>query len=213
MQNFFGLTNTKEKNHYFIGNIFDDEILIRTLRYVQKKIKNKYSLKNYHINNKFFSNLIYLGYLDNETVNLYMSNILNPLLNSLSSKIETLQCNFTGYKLENDKSFYKISLKFEDKDNYLEKIIIPYLHQNAITPFYEKKNMLKPAIDLIYYKESYKIKDKNSIKIEVPKNNFTVDHISLIKGTPVKARTGTPSTHDQMTLEEVSRYKFPLKHF
>ena len=111
------------------------------------------------------------------------------------------------------KTFYKISLKFTDEENLLEKIIIPYLHQNAILPIYEKKkNILKPTIDLIYYKYSKIIGDnKEAIKIQVPTDKFKINHISLIRGTPIKLRSGTPSTHDQLNLEEVNKYYFPLK--
>jgi len=42
-------------------------------------------------------------------------------------------------------------------------------------------------------------------------DTFKIDHISLLRGTPTKVRSGTPSVHDQMTLEEVSKYTFPLK--
>ena len=49
-----------DKYHFFIGNIFDSESQIRLLKYVQKKLKKKYILKNYHVNNVFFSNMIYI---------------------------------------------------------------------------------------------------------------------------------------------------------
>ena len=57
----------------------------------------------------------------------YMENIIKPLLISISEKFSTFDCKYTSYKIENDKSFYKISLNFKDENNYLEKIIIPYL--------------------------------------------------------------------------------------
>jgi len=214
MEAFFGISqndNKKEKNHYFIGNIFDDENHIRTLRKITKKLKQKYNLKNSHWNNKYFTNLIYLGYLDNEIVNTYMEDFINNLLLVISEKFGELTCNFTGYKLEFDKSYYKISLKFSDKDNYLEKIIVPYLYKNAILPVYNKKQLLKPSIDLLYYKSSNKLTDKNDIRIQVPTQEFKIDHISLIKGTSLITRSGTPSLHDQMSLEEVRRFTFPLK--
>lgn len=213
MENFFGFSkiNKKEKNHYFIGNIFDDENHIRVLKKITKKLKQRYNLKNSHWNNKYFTNMIYLGYLDNETVNMYMEDIVNNLLISISEKFNTLTCNYTGYKLEYDKSFYKISIKFSDKDNYLEKIIIPYLYKKAIAPVYNKKKILKPAIDLLYYKSSTKLSDKDDIRIQVPSQEFKINHISLIKGTSLVTRSGIPSLHDQMSLEEVQRFTVPLK--
>lgn len=205
------LTNN-DKYHFFIGNIFDSEEQITLLKHIQKKLKKKYILKNYHVNNAFFSNMIYLGYFNIEMANLYMNNIVSHLLNAISKKFNELECKYTGYKLEYDKSYYKISLKFTDKDNFLENIIIPYLHNNAILPIYDKKtNIKKPSIDLIYYKSSVYLGDKkDEIRIQVPEKNFKINHISLIKATTTRVRTGTPSLHDQMNLVEVNRYHYPL---
>lgn len=201
-----------DKYHFFIGNIFDSEEQITLLKHIQKKLKKKYILKNYHVNNVFFSNMIYLGYFNIEIANLYMNNIVSHLLNAISKKFNELECKYTGYKLEYDKSYYKISLKFTDKDNFLENIIIPYLHNNAILPIYNKKtNIKKPSIDLIYYKSSVYLGDKkDEIRIQVPEKNFKINHISLIKATTTRVRTGTPSLHDQMNLVEVNRYNYPL---
>lgn len=204
-----------DKYHFFIGNIFSEENQIRILKNIQKKLKKKYGLKNYHFNTQFFSNMIYLGYFNTYTANLYMDKIISFLLDKVSNKFNELNCNYTKYKLDYDKSFYKISLKFTDDNNDLEKIIIPYLHKEGILPIYERKiNIEKPSIDLIYFKHSNILKDKkdiDKIKIQVPTDQFKIDHISLIKGVTTRVRSGTPSTHDQMDLSEVSRYNYPLK--
>ena len=204
-----------DKHHFFIGNIFNNDDQVRLLRNIQNKLKKKYRLKNFHYNNNFYSNLIYLGYMNNETATMYMDNIMSHLLNALSQRFEPLTCNYTGYKLESDKSLYKISLKFTDENNYLEKIIIPYLHYNGIVPIYERRSdkIYKPQIDLIYYKKSFILEGKksNAIRIEVPKVPFEINHISLIKGTTTRVRSGMPSIHDQMSLVEVSKYEYPLQ--
>ena len=212
--------SNNEKNHFYIGNIFSDESQILLLKNIQKKLKKKYGLKNYHWNNNLFSNMIYLGYFTAEVAQIYMDEIISHLLKSISERFSQLDCSYTGFKLDYDKSYYKISLKFTDTNNYLESIIIPYLHQNAILPVYPKrKDIKKPSIDLIYFKKSYvlgKKKDlkemKDSIKIQYPTDTFKINHISLIKGTTTRSRTGTPSTHDQMSLFEISRYTFPLNN-
>jgi hypothetical protein len=207
------MNNNKDKFHFYIGNIFDNEDQIRILNKVRKKLKEKYALKDQHWNNKFFSNLIYIGYFDTKTAQMYMDNIITPLLDALSDKINILECNYTGFKIYYDKSFYKISLKFTDNNNQLEDIIIPYLHYNAILPIYEKRTTIyKPTIDIIYYKKSSKIINKSDIKIEIPKGTFNIDHLSLIKGIPVKYRPGTPSTHDQMSFEEITKYRINLNN-
>jgi hypothetical protein len=202
----------KDKYHFYIGNIFNDDKQIKILKYIQKKLIKRYKLKEYHWNNKFSFNLIYLGYLDQNTAKKYMDNIIVYLLKAISEKFYSIECKYTGYKLEYDKSFYKISLNINDENNYLENIIIPYLHENGIVPIYEnKKNMLNPSIDLIYYKKSSIIDNKkNSIKITFPEESFKIDHISLIKGNSLRVRSGTPSQHNQLNLEEI--YTFPLKN-
>ena len=212
--------SNNEKNHFFIGNIFNDENQIRLLRNIQKKLKKKYGLKNYHWNNVLFSDMIYLGYFTTEVAQIYMDEIISHLLKAIAERFSYLNCSYTGFKLDYDKSYYRISLKFTDTNNYLESIIIPYLHQNAILPvFPSRKAIKKPSIDLIYFKNSYvlnKKKDlqemKDSIKIQFPIDTFKIDHISLIKGSATRSRSGTPSTHNQMSLVEISRYNFPLKN-
>lgn len=204
--------NNNDKFHFFIGNIFHNEDQINLLRKIQKKLRKKYFLKQVHWNTKFFTNMIYLGYFNNETATIYMENIIKPLLSIISEKFSTLDCKYTSYKIENDKSFYKISLNFTDEQNYLEKIILPYLYENGILPIYNRKKYTqKPAIDLIYYKSSPKLNIKQEINALVPDQIFNIDHISLIRGIPLRYRAGTPSIHDQMNLEEISRYTFPLK--
>jgi len=209
-----------EKYHFFIGNIFTDEDHIRILKKVQRKLIERYSLKEYHYNTVFFTNLIYLGYFDLETASLYMDKIVSHLLSSLTDKIDELNCNLNEFRLSYDNSFYQISLKFQDSNNYLEKIIVPYLYNNAILPVYSKKeNILKPSINLLYYKESKVLdplyeKDKKTakdfIKIQIPQEKFKIDSLSLIKGLPTRLRAGHPSIHNQMNLVEISKYNFPF---
>jgi hypothetical protein len=206
-------TSNKQRYHYFIGNIFRNDNQIKLLKRIQSKLRKKYLLRKFHWNNYFCTNLIYLGYLDQTTAHKYMDNIIKKLLTAISNKFSTLICNYISYKINYDKSFYKVSLEISDNDNYLKNIIIPYLEENGIKPIYEKKTFNhNPSIDLIYYKHSDYFKEKkHEIRLQIPTEEFIIDHISLIKGSPVSIRSGTPSSHDQMHLEEILKYKFPLK--
>jgi hypothetical protein len=205
--------NNKQRYHYFIGNIFRNDHQIKLLKRIQSKLRKKYLLRKFHWSNYFCTNLIYLGYLDQATATKYMENIIKKLLSAISNKFSKLICNYNNYKISYDKSYYKVSLEINDTNNYLKDIIIPYLEENGIKPIYEKKTFPhNPSIDLIYYKYSDYFKDrKPEIRIQIPEEQFIIDHISLIKGTPVSIRSGTPSLHDQMHLEEILKYKFPLK--
>jgi hypothetical protein len=202
------MENNNEKNHFFIGNIFNDINQIKLLKIIQKKLKNKYALRNYHFNNKIYANLIYIGYLDINIAKLLMNNIFNSLLTAISNNIQILNCSYTNFKLSFDKSYYKISLNFTDTNNLLKNIIIPFLMQQGIQLIYpNRKKINLPIIDLIYFKNSNILKNKeNKINISLPTNSFNIDNISLIKGSSVRVKTGLPSIHDQMNLEEVIRY-------
>ena len=203
--------NTK-KYHFYIGNVFNNPSEYRLLSKIQQKIKEKYSLKDYHWNNRFFTNFIYLGYMEESVAQTYMDNIISKLLEELSDKIAPLDCSFTSYKHTFDGAFNKVSLKFSDEQGLIEKIIVPYLHKNGILKIYEKRDyILKPEIDLLYYRNSSKIGKKEPIGMFIPNEHFTIDHLSLIKGVPVKVRSGGASTHDQMSIEEISRFNFPFK--
>jgi hypothetical protein len=195
------------KFHFFIGNILNDELQINILRKLQKKLRKKYILRYPHWNTKFFANMLYIGYRTNEEAADIMNRSIKQLLTALSEKFLSFDCSYTGYKIEYDKSFYKISLTYEDKNNYLENIVIPYLNEHDE---YKESN-IKPLIDLIYYKSSVKLDSKREINIQIPENTFKIDHISLIRGVPVKNRAGKPSVHDQMNLEEIQQYTFPLQ--
>ena len=206
------ITSNKEKYHFFIGNILDNEEQVRMLKNIQKKLVKKYRLKEYHWNNKLYANFIYLGYMDSNTASLYMDNMMSNLLGAISEQFHKLTCKYTNYKIESDKSFHKVSLKLIDTENKIINIIVQYLHKYGILPIYpNRKDILKPAVDLVYYKNSSIIgDDKEAIRIQVPSMEFTIDHLSLIKGTPIKVRSGAPSLHDQMHYEEVHKYTFPL---
>lgn len=203
--------NTQDKFHFFIGNIFHDEEQINLLRKIQKKLRKKYMLQNPHWNTKFYTNMIYLGRITYDNACKIMEDSIKQLLIAITEKFEEFECKYTGFKIDYDKSFYKISLNFEDKYNYLENIIIPYLNGNIHNSNSNSKTYVKPTIDLLYYKSSPKLDEKREINTQIPDIPFKIDHISLIKGIPVKNRTGKPSIHDQMNLEEIVQYKFPLK--
>jgi hypothetical protein len=210
--------NNNDKNHYFIGTIIEDENLVKRLKKVRKKLLNKYNLQDIHFPNLMMANYIYLGYFPLAVAKLYMDDIMNYLLKAISEKCSKLYCNISNFKLTYDQVYYKIMLQFQDKNNKLEDIIIPYLYQKGITPVYGlKKHNEKPTIDVVYFKESTKIKEqrekfgrKFKLIADYPSDTFVIDTLCLIQGTPIKSRVGTPSTHDPMEFEKVKNYEFSL---
>ncbi len=200
--------NNSDKSHFFIGNVLNDMLQIRNLVHLRKKIRSKYRLIEPHWNNKLYTNFIYLGYFDMNTANIYMSNIITPLLQTLADKIKTLDCHYIKYNMKYDGTFNRLSLEFGDKDNLIENIILPYLFDNAIIPIYNRKSLIPASIDLLYYKSSPILSSIKDFKFELPIGEFKINYLSLIKGTPIKYRPGTPSLHDQLNIEEIYRHRF-----
>ena len=208
--------SNNSKSHYFIAAVIDNEQMIEKIKLVRKKLINKYSIKELHYPNLISTNLIYLGYFDMSVADLYMNKIISFLCKSVINKFGSMECNLTNFKMTYDKKFYRIMLQLEDSKSYLKKYIIPYLHKNGVEKIYgTKKFESKASVDIIYFKESKKIESqkekfgrKFKIMLDYPTDKFIINKLSLIKGTPLVSRSGTPSTHDQMDFEVVKDYEF-----
>ena len=199
-----------EKSHYFIGNVLDNKNLIIKLKNLNKKMKSQFQLQESHYNNLYTTNLIYLGYFDYNTAKTYMDDVYKYLLTSVTNKFSPLDCQFTNFRINRDSTYFKIELQYKDENDYINQTIIPYLYQKGIVPILgEKKYNRKGTVDCIFFKHSNIIKSKKfRIKLDIPKDKFMISNLSLIKGTPVKARSGTPSIHDQMSYEVMSDYNY-----
>ena len=210
--------NKNIKNHYFISNVIQDELLINKLKLLRKKLMSKYKIQGAHFSNIISSNLIYLGYFTKEVADLYMNKIVSYLCTTIGKKIGNLECNFSNFKLTYDKSYYKIMLQLEDKNNYLKNIIIPFLQKNAVEKIYGKRNYeSKASIDLLYFKNSSKIEEQKKrfgkdfkIILNYPIDKFIMSNLVLLKGTPLETRSGYPSVHDQMEFSVIKEYNFDL---
>ena len=124
-----------------------------------------------------------------------------------------MDCQITNFKIDRDSTYFKISLQYKDQHDYLSQTIIPYLYQKGVVPVLgDKKFNRKGTIDCIFFKHSNIIKSKKfRIKMKFPTDEFIIQNLCLIKGTPVKLRTGTPSIHDQMSYEVINEYNYPFQ--
>jgi hypothetical protein len=184
------------------------------VEFLLNKLKFKYQVNQhgYHSNYKFSTNLIYLGYLEEDVATSYMENIFNKLLTQLTNNITELECEYTHFTVSSDNTYYKVSLEFKDVEDKLNKVILPYLYQEGVKPIYPNRIMQKPKIELLYVnKAGISYFEKRNFFMKPPDNKFNLDYLTLIKGTPVVARAGTPSVHDQMNLEEIEKYKYYFK--
>lgn len=158
------LNNTKDnisKNHYFIGSVINDDILIEKLKLVRKKLISKYSIKELHYPNIISTNLIYLGYFTMDVAKLYMEKIISYLCKSVTNNLPKMECSIKNFKMTYDQTYYRIMLQLEDNKSSLKNIVIPYLQKKGIENIYgNKKYEQKSSIDIIYFKESKKIEEQ-----------------------------------------------------
>lgn len=202
----------KDKYHFFIGNFIKDHVQISILKDLKKKLRAQYKIDYASSYDNFFLCFknIYIGYMTNKDADVYMKNILSPLLNTIKNNIGKLNCHYTRFKLKYVKNYIRISLEYEDENNILSNVIIPYINKNGVEPVYDRKiENSKPSIELIYMKPNQLIPNtQTEISINVPTETFVIDKLSLIRGGLTKLRSGTPSKHDQLIFNNVRHYSF-----
>ena len=202
----------KDKYHFFIGNFIKDHVQISILKDLKKKLRAQYKIDYASSYDNFFLCFknIYIGYMTNKDADVYMRNILSPLLNTIKNNIGKLNCHYTRFKLKYVKNYIRISLEYEDENNLLSNVIIPYINKNGVEPVYDRKiENSKPSIELIYMKPNQLIPNTQAeISINVPTETFVIDKLSLIRGGLTKLRSGTPSKHDQLIFNNVRHYSF-----
>jgi hypothetical protein len=202
----------KDKYHFFIGNFIRDHVQISILKELKKKLRSQYKIDSRNSYDNFFLCFknIYIGYMTNKEADYYMNNILSYLLNTIKQNIKKLVCHYTRFKLKYVKNHIRISLEYEDENNLLSNVIIPYINKKGIEPIYDRKiEISKPSIELIYMKPNQLIPNTHTeINIKVPTETFVIDKLTLIRGGLTKLRSGTPSKHDQLIFNNVRHYSF-----
>ena len=202
----------KDKYHFFIGNFIKDYVQLSILKNLKKSLRSQYKIdKETSYDNFFlcFKN-IYIGYMTNKEADYYMNNILSYLLNTIKRNIKKLTCHYTRFKLKYVKNHIRISLEYEDENNLLSNVIIPYINKKGIEPVYDRKiEKSNPNIELIYMKPNELIPNTHTeINIKVPTETFVIDKLTLIRGGLTKLRSGTPSKHDQLIFNNVRHYSY-----
>lgn len=204
----------KDKYHFFIGNFIKDHVQISILKNLKKDLRYKYKIDTKNSYDNFFLCFknIYIGYMTNKEADYYMNNILSYLLNTIKKNIKKLVCHYTRFKLKyvKDHNNIRISLEYEDENNLLSNVIIPYINKKGIEPIYDRKiEKSKPSIELIYMKPNTFIPTpQTEINIKVPTETFVIDKLTLIRGGLTKLRSGTPSKHDQLIFNNVRHYTY-----
>lgn len=201
------------KRHYFIGYILQDQTQIQLLTNIQKELIAKYALRNYYLNfhNQFVTRYVYLGYLTQDVAVKYMDHIMSPLCTQVTKKFPILNCHYTKIRPKIEKTVSWVSIFYDDQNQYLRNIIIPFLDKKGIQDIYPKRfTNYQPMIDLIHFKEG-QISRKTHIDIPVPTQTFFIDHLSLLSAKPTQAKMGYQSIHDNLSYEEEAKYYFPFQ--
>ena len=202
----------KDKYHFFIGNFIKDYVQISILKNLKKTLRSQYRIDKDKSYDNFFLcfKINYIGYMTNKDADYYMNNILSYLLNTIRRNIKKLTCHYTRFKLKYVKNHIRISLEYEDENNLLSNVIIPYINKKGIEPVYDRKiEKSNPSIELIYMKPNELIPNTHTeINIKVPTETFVIDKLTLIRGGLTKLRSGTPSKHDQLIFNNVRHYSY-----
>ncbi len=232
-QGLFGTQNNRKENiyrsletgkrHYFIGNIIQDREQVEGLVKLQNNLISKYRIKKFYKNwdNKFVSRYVYLGYLRPEVAQKFMEVSVKGLMESVINKFPVLTCNYTKLKFfynktKNESGGTKnwITIFYDDENNYLKDLIIPFLERYSVRELPEPikvKMSYQPMIDLIHFKKFMGLTKGKNIDYPLPQQSFKINHISLISAKPVQSKVGYQSIHDQLSYDEEAKYTFNFK--
>ncbi len=201
------------KKHYFIGFMLNNEEQIQNLIQIQNKLITKYKMRKFYKNwdQKFVSRFVYMGYLTPDVAQKYMEKLMKDLCVQIANKFSKLVCKYKKISPKFDKSMNWVSISYNDKNDYLSKVIIPFLDKYGIKPIFpNRKTIYLPLIDIIHFKQS-SLSKQDVIDIPIPSGTFTIDHLSLLSGKPTQTKIGGQSIHDRLAYEEEGKYYFPLK--
>jgi hypothetical protein len=205
----------KDKHHFFIGNFTTDLSQVQIIKNLRNMIKSRYNIKddsyfNFMICYKF----IYLGYMTDADAFNYMNKIMSKLLITIVNNVKKLTCHYTRFKVRyaKNKTLIKVSLEFDDDNDIISKVIIPYINKNGVSTVYGKNiPAIKPSLELIYAKPRPGFSNvTRPIDLKVPQEPFVIDSLSLIRGTVINQRSGTPSKNDNLSFDEVKKYRYNL---
>jgi hypothetical protein len=203
------ISNKNKKSHFFIGSKINSEV-IPELKRMQNFIRGKkFKLsdpfpRNYENGEKFNFVLkyIYLGYLDEDVLNDYMS-YLNSFLLAVANKFKPITSRGQSVVVRNkDNATKKISLRVKDEPKYLSEIIIPYLKKEGYESIFGASEGLgMPYIDILFFNKTefpYKVLNSKLDEVYLPKTDIVIDNICLIKGDAVFRRKGKVSKDEKM---------------
>lgn len=221
-------------HHYFIGKRLKKSDSNK-IKNVQDNIlrNNEYINLDNKINN-IYSPFIYLGYFKDDIENK-LKNITMPLFFALGEQLSPLKVYLNGYTLSSQSSRFKyLALNYEDKNDLIEKVVIPYLKKKfdsytGVNLTYEKTPII-PLFRLNNKQQKNFLANNKNIKKDingktydfftdlklpqakfdksVQKRYYEFDSIELLRATPVKIKKGKKSFNEQLQIDTL--FSIPL---
>ena len=218
-------------HHYLIGKRLSKDSSMK-IKDLQTQLQNQYSfLTPVSRVQNIYTPFLYLGYLS-ESVEPKLKNLVSPQLFSLGEDLSSHRLYLNGYTFTGQSNSFKyLGLTYEDPENAIEKVIIPYL--KSYLDVYTEMNLLYenlPMIPLFRLNNSmqkqflqqnqnkYEVKEIGNRKypyfnnISLPnvkydkdaKKKFVeLDSIELLRATPIKIKKGKKSFNDQLAIDSI----------
>ena len=213
-------------HHYLIGMKLNKDFASE-LKGIQQDIfvKNNYLDETDKLKNMYIP-FIYLGYF-NESIEKELKQKLMPLFFAVAEKFNPIKCYLKNYILGGQsKNFKYLALHFDNKDDCLENIIIPYIkdylnknldmklifEDKPIIPLFRLRGKdLKQFLEKNQYVTDNKIVSFPSLpfpsKLKYNKEQqakfFMIDSIEILSATPTKIKKGHKSFNEQLRIESI----------
>ena len=218
-------------HHYLIGKRLSKDSSMK-IKDLQTQLQNQYSfLTPVSRVQNIYTPFLYLGYLS-ESVEPKLKNLVSPQLFSLGEDLSSHRLYLNGYTFTGQSNSFKyLGLTYEDPENAIENIIIPYL--KSYLDVYTEMNLLYenlPMIPLFRLNNSmqkeflqqnqnkYEVKEIgnrkypyfNNISLpnvkydkEAKKKFVEFDSIELLRATPIKIKKGKKSFNEQLAIDSI----------
>jgi hypothetical protein len=218
-------------HHYLIGKRLSKDSSMK-IKDLQTQLQNQYSfLTPVSRVQNIYTPFLYLGYLS-ESVEPKLKNLVSPQLFSLGEDLSSHRLYLNGYTFTGQSNSFKyLGLTYEDPENAIENVIIPYL--KSYLDVYTEMNLLYENIPMIplfrlnnnmqkqFLQENqnkYEIKEIGNRKypyfnnISLPnvkydkdaKKKFVeFDSIELLRATPIKIKKGKKSFNEQLAIDSI----------
>lgn len=218
-------------HHYLIGKRLSKDSSMK-IKDLQTQLQNQYPfLTPVSRVQNIYTPFLYLGYLS-ESVEPKLKNLVSPQLFSLGEDLSAHRLYLNGYTFTGQSNSFKyLGLTYEDPENAIENIIIPYL--KSYLDVYTEMNLLYENVPMIplfrlnnnmqkqflqQNQNKYEMKEIGNRKYpyfnnisfpnvkydkDAKKKFVEFDSIELLRATPIKIKKGKKSFNEQLAIDSI----------